>query len=94
MVMETPPKMPQDASETIVILCLISQQTGLTFNPHREFMKYRLVEDETPEPPMQNLVAVIKATSRNPETDLLNATPQLCNNSCIKEALLIELNLQ
>ncbi len=85
----TLPKVPKAGSMTMVLLCLIGQQTLLTWTPHRESMGHCQEEDERhqtqqcrwPEGRYQSNLG-FHYTWEVPQADCLHTTPHWCSNSC------------
>ncbi len=87
--LHTLPNVPKAGSMTMVLLCLIGQQTHQTWTPYRESMEYCQEEDERhqtqqcrwPEGRYQSNL-VFHTTSAVPQADCLHDTPHWCSNSC------------
>ncbi len=81
-------KVPNASSMTIVLLCLIGQQTRLTWTPQRIYGLLSRGRWETPDPTMQMTWRPLSKqpglhyTWAVPQADCLHATPHWCSNSC------------
>ncbi len=87
----TLPKVPKAGSMTMVLLCLIVQQSRLTWTPENLWSIVKRKMRDTRPNNADDLKAVIKATwACNtwavPQADRLHATPHWCSNSCKRSA--------
>ncbi len=84
----TLPKLPKAGSMTMVLLCLIGQQTRLTWIPLRLYGVLSRRRWETQDPTMQMTQRPLSKqpglhyTWAVPQTDHLHPTPHWCSKSC------------
>ncbi len=82
------PKVPKAGSMTMVLLCLIGQQTRLTWTSKRIYGLLSRGRWDTPDPTMQMTWRPLSKqpglhyTWAVPQADCLHATPHWCSNSC------------
>ncbi len=81
-------KEPKAGSMTMVLVCLIGQQTRLTWTPQRIYEVLSRGRWETTDPTMQMTWRPLSKqpglhyTRAVPQADCLHATPHWCSNSC------------